>query len=175
MSSHTCSDIYNVHLTTFSSLLFFCDELQEWGRKTWNSIYAGLQPEAIDLTIEDFTKDVIDVHEKICMSLISDEDIIIRNIVQIFTEQYSKYKLVFRDGQYTKSRTFGFTKKISILLYTPGTDVSTIEVEFAMKADEENYFQVDLSKATSMTDAFYKNIKKELDKSFYKKDVKYIQ
>ena len=173
MSSHTCADIYNVHLTTFSSLLFFCDELQEWGRKSWNSLYAGLQPEAINLTIENFSQHEIIVHEKICMESITDDNVIVRNIAQMFLEQYSKYRLIFRDGQYTAIRTFGFTKKISIILCKTASATNTIIIEFALKANEENYFSVSILDAPKLTNEFYDKINKELKNSVYKKDLKF--
>ena len=34
ISSHTCENIYHIDVATFPMILFVCDELQEWGRKT---------------------------------------------------------------------------------------------------------------------------------------------
>lgn len=38
IASHTCPDIYNIDLCNYTSLLYLCDELQEWGRKTWDQL-----------------------------------------------------------------------------------------------------------------------------------------
>ena len=35
ISSHTCENIYHIDVATFPMILFVCDELQEWGRKSW--------------------------------------------------------------------------------------------------------------------------------------------
>ncbi|MBC6721371.1 hypothetical protein, partial [Treponema sp. Marseille-Q4130] len=76
MASHTCSDIYNIHLNTFSSLLFVCDELQEWGRKSWNELYTGLQPSSINLKIENFSKKKISVTEEVRIPDVNDKNIV---------------------------------------------------------------------------------------------------
>ena len=114
MASHTCSDIYNIYLTTFSSILFLCDELQEWGRKSWNELYSGLQPHAVKLSIDKFVPHEVNVKEEINMKQIEEEQIFLDNIKRIFERQYEHYKVIFRDGQYTQAREFNFVKKMEI-------------------------------------------------------------
>ena len=35
LKAHTCENIYHIDVATFPMILFVCDELQEWGRKSW--------------------------------------------------------------------------------------------------------------------------------------------
>lgn len=145
MASHTCSDIYNIYITTFSSVLFLCDELQEWGRKSWNELYSGLQPNAIKLSINKFDPDEVSVREEISMEQVDEEQIFIDNIKRIFERQYEHYKVIFRDGQYTQAREFNFQKTMVIQLKQDGTQENKLTIEYALKAQDKNYFKIDLS------------------------------
>lgn len=40
IASHTCSDVYHVHLNSLAFLLIFCDEAQEWDRPTLSDMRA---------------------------------------------------------------------------------------------------------------------------------------
>ena len=40
-ASHTCSDIYILDPTSIDGLLFFVDEIQEWGRPAFRDLYSG--------------------------------------------------------------------------------------------------------------------------------------
>lgn len=175
MSSHTCSDIYNIHLTTFSSLLFFCDELQEWGRKSWKDLYAGLLPDAISLKINAYNASEIRVQEKIDMAKILERDIIIKNIATIFERQYTYYKLIFRDGQYTKERNIKFIKEITIALNNNRTQDNKISIEYTMKSSEQNHFQINIREAPDFKEHFEKDIEAILKKSIYFKEISIIK
>jgi hypothetical protein len=41
IATHTCPDIYIINLLSIESLLFFCDEIQEWGRPFFSDLYGG--------------------------------------------------------------------------------------------------------------------------------------
>jgi hypothetical protein len=41
IATHTCDDIYIVNLLSLESLLYFADEIQEWGRPFFSDIYGG--------------------------------------------------------------------------------------------------------------------------------------
>ena len=118
IASHTCSDIYNVKNTTFSSLLYICDEMQEWGRKSWNDLYTNVGPDDIKLSIDKFDSECIEYKEEIKMLNVKDETLIVDNIVRLYTRQFDTYQLVFRDGQYTNSRKFNLQKTITIIVLT---------------------------------------------------------
>lgn len=145
MASHTCSDIYNIYLTTFSSILFLCDEMQEWGRKSWNELYSGLQPNSVKLSIDKFDPKSVSIKEEIDMKQIDEEQIFIDNIKRIFDRQYEHYKVIFRDGQYTQAREFNFKKEMDIQLKQDGTEENVLKIQYELKAQQKNYFRVDLS------------------------------
>lgn len=175
MASHTCTDIYNIYLTTFSSVLFLCDELQEWGRKSWNELYSGLQPHAVDLSIDKFTPQEISVKEKINMQQVEEEQIFCENIRRIFERQYENYKVIFRDGQYTQAREFNFIKKMEIKLKQPGTQENNLVIEYALKAQDKNYFKIDLSNSCQYNNSdFKKRLEKLFAKSEYEKEVEIV-
>lgn len=171
MASHTCSDVYNIYLTTFSSMLFLCDELQEWGRKSWNEMYAGLQPNAVKLSIEKFTPTEVDVIEEIDMGTIDKEVMVIENIVRIFIRQYEKYKVIFRDGQYTQARDFNLTKRMKLQLAQSGTQGNEISIVYTLKAQEENRFEVNLKASKyKSSSTFKKELENKISKSEFAKE-----
>lgn len=171
MASHTCSDVYNIYLTTFSSLLFICDEMQEWGRKSWNEMYAGLQPNAVKLSIDKFTPNEVDISEDIDMCKIDEEDMVIENIVRIFVRQYEKYKVIFRDGQYTQARDFNLSKKMKLQLAENGTEGNEISIEYNLKAQDENSFTVNLKASKYKNSKGFKDkLKGKISKSEFEKE-----
>lgn len=100
MASHTCQDIYHIDVATFPMLLFVCDELQEWGRKSWKSMYKGVANNAVRLSIQTFHSDKIEYTEEIDMFNAGNQQIV-DNIERILKHQYMLYKTTFRDGQDT--------------------------------------------------------------------------
>lgn len=145
ISSHTCTDIYNVKNTTFSSLLYLCDEMQEWGRKSWNDLYTNVNPSAISLTIEKYDVDAIEYKEDINMVEIKEEEAIVDNIARLYTRQFEAYQLIFRDGQYTNSRAFNLEKKINITCGKKGAKDNNILITYRLLAKDANVFEIDLS------------------------------
>jgi len=174
IASHTCPDAYNIHITTFSSLLFLCDELQEWGRKTWNELYTGLNENSVSLTIERFTSDSIDVKETIEMKLVEDIASVVRNICRIFERQYSLYKTTFRDGQYTAKRDFDLKKTMTFNLPTNGAQTRSIVVTYILPKAEQCKFEIDLSMVGSDADAYKNKIREEISKKLYGQDLNIV-
>lgn len=171
ISSHTCPDAYNIHITTFSSLLFLCDELQEWGRKAWNELYTGLSESSISLKIETFSHDLVIVEETVDMKNITDTEIVAQNIGRVFERQYSLYKTTFRDGQYTVNRDFSLKK--SMIFQLPEDDAKTMEIkiEYSIPKTEESYFKIDLNSVGTAKEEYKEPIKRKISKSLYSKDV----
>ena len=168
MASHTCPDAYNVHLYTFPSLLFLCDELQEWGRKTWNELYTGLTDDSVVLTINKFKKDIIDVSEKIDMTNIEDEGIALSNVCRIFERQYSLYKTTFRDGQHTATRDFELKKSMSLNFKPRGATESSIEICYRLPKDGVSEFIVNLANyQVGDKRKFKEDLEKNLSHSLY--------
>ena len=168
MASHTCPDAYNVHMYTFPSLLFLCDELQEWGRKTWNEIYTGLNESSVELTIKEFKKDNIDVSEIINMANTEDEGVLLGNICRIFERQYSLYKTTFRDGQHTATRDFDFKKTMTLKLKYRGVNESKIEITYTLPKDNASTFIINLANYQNTNKNDFKDkIIKNLSHSLY--------
>lgn len=145
ISSHTCTDIYNVKNTTFSSLLYLCDEMQEWGRKSWNDLYTNVNPEAVTLSIEKFDSESIEYNEEIKMENIKEDELIVDNIARLYTRQFETYELIFRDGQYTNSRAFNLKKGIKIIAGKDGAKDNNFDIIYSLQAKEANEFVIDIS------------------------------
>lgn len=144
IASHTCSDIYNIKNTTFSSLLFICDEMQEWGRKSWNDLYTNVNPDSVVLSIITFDAKNIEYSEEITVNNIKEEQLIIDNIVRLYSKQFDKYQLIFRDGQDTNSRTFNLKKTIYLKSEQDETENNNITVTFKLLAKGKNEFEINL-------------------------------
>ncbi len=166
IASHTCSDIYNVNLATFSSLLFICDELQEWGRKSWSDIYEGKEANKTVLTINEFSTECITVEENIVMDSASNREVI-NKIKRIYSNQYENYKIIFRDGQDSTNRKYGFCKKATITLANNPNNgqARSVIIEYGVGNVKMNQFNV-----TCQGDDMLKEIiclQKELSGSVY--------
>lgn len=174
IASHTCENIYHIDVATFPMLLFVCDELQEWGRKSWKSIYSGMSNRLTTLSIISFNAKKIEYKEDIDMSSAT-ENQIIDNIIRIFTRQYMLYLTTFRDGQFTARREFDFIKHISIIPRNEFKSISRIEINFAINASTDNYFSLnfigsgDEEENSDKTNSFVKKICESLNQYFNKK------
>ena len=156
ISSHTCTDIYNIKNTTFSSLLYLCDEMQEWGRKSWNDLYTNVNPDAVTLSIEKFDSESIEYNEEIKMENIKEDELIVDNIARLYTRQFETYQLIFRDGQYTNSRAFNLKKEIKIIAGKDGAKDNNFEIIYSLQAKEANEFVIDISNSQIKKDALTK-------------------
>lgn len=131
MASHTCQDIYHIDVATFPMLLFVCDELQEWGRKSWKSMYKGVTNNAVQLSINTFNSNKIEYEEQIDMSNAGEQQLL-DNIKRILKYQYMLYQTTFRDGQYTASRHFDYTKHIHIKISEEYKSIQQIDIDFSI-------------------------------------------
>ena len=171
MASHTCDDVYNIYLTTFSSLLFLCDEMQEWGRKSWNDMYAGLTSNAIKLKINTLSSSIVDIEEEINMNNVDSISLVIDNIKRIFDRQHAHYRTKFRDGQYTKDRDLCIKKKMLLQLGEEGAAENRIEISFLL-SKEGSCFKIDLKNSSIYSNkANAKKIEEALKGSLYESDI----
>lgn len=175
MASHTCSDIYNIYLTTFSSMLFLCDELQEWGRKSWNDLYSGLQPNAVKLEINQFTPVQISVQEEIDMEKLEGVEILLENIERVYERQYENYKVIFRDGQHTKYRNFNFEKKMEMKLVNKGAEKSKVIIKYGIKANGKNYFNVDIKECAHKEEIFVSRLQKLKENKMKNEEIEILE
>lgn len=174
IASHTCSDAYNMHLTTFASLLFLCDEFQEWGRKTWNELYTGLTESSVSLKIACFTANRVDVTETIDMKNVQNPDLVIENICRAFERQYSLYKTTFRDGQHTAMRNFDLVKTMNYELPPVSGRDQTIVVQYELLTSTGSCFEVDLSAVgdKERREKYKAMLKKKLQGKMYEADLR---
>lgn len=156
ISSHTCTDIYNIKNTTFSSLLYLCDEMQEWGRKSWNDLYTNVNPDAVTLSIEKFDPESIEYKEEIKMENIKEDELIVDNIARLYTRQFETYQLIFRDGQYTNSRSFNMKKDIKIIAGKNAAQDNDFYITYSLLAKGANEFVIDASNSPIKKDALTK-------------------
>ena len=167
IAAHTCPDAYNIHLTTFSSLLFLCDEFQEWGRRTWNELYTGLNENSISLEIEKISPGEVVIKETLNMDSVKDTEIIVQNISRVFERQYSLYKITFRDGQYTAKRDFTLSKTMEFVLPKNGAENRTLILTYRLPEKEASCFIVDLSNVGEEEEKYKTKIQEKLSKQMY--------
>lgn len=104
ISSHTCKDIYHMQSTTFPLLLIVADELQEWGRKRWSDLYRNSKIPSTNFMLLNYDKENISVEFTFNKVPRTDST----QLITSFYKQFSKFRLLFRDGQDTELREFDF-------------------------------------------------------------------
>lgn len=117
ISSHTCDSIYQNDILNFSFLLILCDECQEWGRRSFASMYKSRQ---CDYQLKDvsITKEGEDYRCSIKESYLKITDENIDEVSHFYSNklnrQFIGYSKWFRDGQSINKRNFSFDKEIII-------------------------------------------------------------
>ncbi len=61
ISSHTCQDIYHLHFNTLSFLLYIVDEIQCWGRPTFEQLRYETKSGENFVNVSKLNKDAVDV------------------------------------------------------------------------------------------------------------------
>lgn len=116
IAAHTCDDVYQLYMMSFSFLLRICDDTQEWGRKNISELYVKSSQEYkiedIDLLINTEGREhKCTIKEEISLS---DSPNSVMNLFERFREQSLIYVTIFRDGQDTVLRDFSFERKLTI-------------------------------------------------------------
>lgn len=131
VASHTCDDIYQMYMGSFSFLLRICDDTQEWGRKNITELYVKSEQKYelkdIDLNFDPSqggTNNNCEVKEKIS---VNDRESVI-TLIQRFREQALVYVTIFRDGQDTDKRDFSFKRNLVIEAESVTFDL-TLEIQ----------------------------------------------
>lgn len=143
MASHSCYDIYFANINTIPFLLFICDELSEWDRKTCHEHYIGIDENTVKLTINDFKNDLIDVSVEIIFLKMRDEEFLISNICRIFERQYSLYIKMIRDGSNNGKRNIELKKQIIFKFEPHGNN--DVNVSYVLQKDGVCHFVVNLA------------------------------
>lgn len=148
IASHTCNDVYQLYMASFSFLLRICDDTQEWGRKNISELYVKSNQEYsiedIDLSIDNDGKDhKCTIKEEITLT---DDPNAVTTLFKRFREQSLVYVTIFRDGQDTVLRDFSFERKVTIkhnvitiilILLIAKDDASTLKGEITYASDGE--------------------------------------
>ncbi len=113
IASHTCNDIYQLYMTSFSFLLRICDDTQEWGRKNISELYVSQSQEYVLKDIDLY------IGESSYTCTIDEEFTVgekqeVVSLINRLREQSLIYVTIFRDGQDTGSRNFSFVRKLLI-------------------------------------------------------------
>lgn len=116
ISSHTCESIYQNDILNFSFLLILCDECQEWGRRSFATMYANKRCEynlknvLISNNGDDtYTCVIKESYEKIIDENTDEVSAYFGNQIK---RQFLGYSKWFRDGQNIQNRNFTFKKEI---------------------------------------------------------------
>ena len=57
VATHTCPDIYFMSVTSPEALLFFCDEIQDWGRPRFQHLYEGdVTGKPVKVTLKSYSE-----------------------------------------------------------------------------------------------------------------------
>lgn len=117
VASHTCDDIYQMYMGSFSFLLRICDDTQEWGRKNITELYVKSEQkyELMDIDLnfnspQDRPNNNCEIKEKIS---VNDRESVI-TLIRHFREQALVYVTIFRDGQDTDKRDFSFKRNLTV-------------------------------------------------------------
>lgn len=170
IASHTCSDAYSIHLVTLPSILFVCDELQEWGRKTWGDIYSGGPAREVGLIITRLDEDGIEIEETMKREEASDVAAEADIVKRVFESQYSLYKTKFRDGQDTAKRDFSIRKTMTISLREQGAAVNSIIIVYEIPAKGQSSFRASREGDASRRSQLKREVEKRLSGALYYSD-----
>lgn len=142
ISSHTCQDIYQLHLYSFSLLLIIADDAQEWGRKQISELYVqketGYEFKGID---------ILDGESSDGNTCLMTEQYTISNCKQFehILKQFRRvslgYNAWFRDGQDTDKRDFNFVKRTKVVVKMGGSD-KDVELSLHINKLEASYFDI---------------------------------
>lgn len=142
ISSHTCQDIYQLHLYSFSLLLIIADDAQEWGRKQISELYVQK-----DTGYEFKGIEIMDTESSDGNTCVMTEQYTISNDKQFkhILEQFRRislgYNAWFRDGQDTDKRDFNFVKRTKVVVKMGRSDID-VELSLHINKREASYFDI---------------------------------
>lgn len=128
IASHTCKDIYQLDLNSFSFLLQLCDDAQEWGRKSISELYVKTHTEYVfDGITLNFSNS--DPHKVSIKETYTAPDMqAVKPVLDAFFRQSTTYRDVFRDGQETNLRNFDF-EKIDVFRIPNRANIDTYKIK----------------------------------------------
>lgn len=161
IASHTCDDIYQLYMTSFSFLLRICDDTQEWGRKNISELYVNsstsYELKDIDFNIDSDNKEHTCVIEEAFTVTESSEVVTLINRLR---EQSLVYVTIFRDGQDTILRNFSFTRKL-LIKYQTAVEIS-LDLEIPKDDASRLTGRIKFGSDNKMKETFGANFYKEV-------------
>lgn len=165
VASHTCDDIYQMYMGSFSFLLRICDDTQEWGRKNITELYVKSEQkyELKDICLnfhdhQDGTNNSCEIKERIS---VNDGESVI-TLIRRFREQALVYVTIFRDGQDTNKRDFSFKRKLTIEVDSIAFDMTLeIKKEYASNLSGTITYTSSDQKNRAFGKEFFETIKAE--------------
>lgn len=169
MASHTCHDVYQNSMLSFSFLLILCDDAQEWGRKSIADLYVSkdckYEYKDIEIKLDD-TPFICHFSDKYIIKGYDPAQTILKN----FLRQSKTYVCVFRDGQDTKYRNFNFLRQTQIEV-KEGTSDRLYYVTLRVTADEQAQIVIERQRPTEFEEG---NMFAKACENVFEKSVPYI-
>lgn len=139
IATHTCDDVYLMFVPNFSFLLFFADELQDWGRNKFHGIKQEdvyMLPPEWDLG--EYKKITVE-QQFIVRDSDSGRDIQsyipgLKGIGKKLMGDFIKHKKVFREGIDTDKRAFSYRKIATIKFEDISNLTVSITIDIPLKA-----------------------------------------
>ena len=174
MASHTCHDVYQNSMLSFSFLLILCDDAQEWGRKCITDLFASKENDYSYKNIDIALNDVpfkCNFSDKYTVSEYNS----VADILKNFLRQSKTYVCVFRDGQDTQSRDFNFTRQIQIEI-KEGMRSSEYDVTLEVTADKQSQIKISRVRKEEFEngDKFISTFDKLVNKAVMTADKRYV-
>ncbi len=174
MASHTCHDVYQNSMLSFSFLLILCDDAQEWGRRCITDLFASKENDYSYKSIDIVLNDVpfkCNFSDKYTVSEYNSVEDILKN----FLRQSKTYVCVFRDGQDTQFRDFNFTRQIQIEI-NEGIGSLEYDVTLEVTADKQSQIKISHTRKNKLeeNDKFVSTFKKLVDNTEMTDDKQYV-
>lgn len=166
IASHTCNDVYQMYMGSFSFLLRICDDTQEWGRKNISELYVKSEQhyELSDIALT-FGKNKGENNQcKIAEEINVADKESVKSLIHRFHEQTLIYITIFRDGQDTSNRDFAFHRQLQI---KTGTRSPMFSLNLDIHQDEASYLGGTITYASTRTNnseygpAFFEELEKD--------------
>ena len=174
IASHTCKDIYQLELNSFSFLLQLCDDAQEWGRKYISELYVDshIKYDFDGITVSFFDTGTNKVIIKETYDLPDLQSVGI--VLSSFFKQCTRYRDVLRDGQETNLRNFDL-EKCDVFKIPNGANKDTYKIKLIIST--KNRTQITITRDDGVindNDLFYNSVNKSFKQYFDDKIDDYI-
>jgi len=164
IASHTCPEIYHIEPNSFSFILLLADEIQSWGRPTFEDMALGTDKQ-YSVTLNEFSKERVSFIMK-CNKKPGENPI---SLLGLFKEKAELFKKILRVAVDTSQRQFIFDfsiideldekykfiamPQVRAKMEINGTEIKHTELQKLVEIHKKNIF--DLKKKTTKYIADY--------------------